>query len=612
MSAPSHPGVGIGSRPIVCLTLSINYAFGEYSVWGYHVFNFMIHILCGITLYGVLCRSFLSNRLEERFGSHALVLAWITAAIWIVHPIQTGAVTYIIQRCESLMGLFYLLTLYAAIRSEQSEKPKLWWIISILCCGLGMGTKEAMMTAPVVVLFYDRTFMAGGFKEAFRKRWPLYLGLSATWIIVGFLLTQGPHRRFVSFSTDISALDYALTQSMVIIHYVFLSLWPAKLCFDYSWPVVQDWTEALPSMIFIFLTAALTIYGFFRNRTWSFLGIWFFCILSVTSSFFPLLNLAFEHRMYLPLISIILTIVTGAYPLLLQFKNYLKMYSKYAYTVVIFIGIVVVCVLCWRTILRNRDYRSEISIWETVVKQRPNNFRAHVYLGSVLRKRGDLDAAIECYNRAIEIKPEEAGAYSNLGIALAAKGKLHEAVKCYQQALELSPDYAPAHNNLAMLYQRQGKFDEAILHYRRVVKTTSYLAQAYNNLGVALLMKGKLDEALENFKEALRIDKNSAVAMSMSSRVLIAHPNPDIRDIPEAIRLAERAAELTRYQHPAMLNTLAAAYATKGQYDKAAEISAKALALAYSAQNINLINQIRKQLNYYQSKMSAGKIEKGQ
>ena len=437
MSAPLGPRVAIGRRPILCLTFAINYAFGQYSVWGYHFFSLMIHVLCGLTLYGVLCRTFLSKRLEEKFGTHALVLAWIAAAFWIVHPIQTGAVTYIIQRGESLMGLFYLLTLYAAIRSGQSEKPILWWIIAILCCALGMGTKEVMMTVPVVVLLYDRTFMGGNFKQAFRKRWPLYLGLTATWIIVAMLLIQGPHRRFVAFSTDVTAWDYALTQTMVIIHYILLSLWPAKLCFDYSWPVVQQWTEALPSILLIFIMVALTIYGFLRNRTWSFLGIWFFSILSVTSSFVPLLNLAFEHRMYLPVLSVILTIVTGVYLLLSKLINRLKMHSSYAYTTVIFIGIVVGGLMSWRSIVRNRDYRSEIDIWRTVVKQRPNNFRAHVYMGSTLRKNGDLDTAIEHYRRAIEIKPEEAGAYSNLGLTLAAKGKLDDAIKCYQQALEL-------------------------------------------------------------------------------------------------------------------------------------------------------------------------------
>lgn len=607
MSAPLGLRVAISGRPILCLTLAINYAFGKYSVWGYHLFNLLIHVLCGLTLYGVLCRTFLSKRLEGRFASHALVLAWITAAFWIVHPIQTGAVTYIIQRGESLMGLFYLLTLYAAIRSGQSERPVSWWIIAILCCALGMGTKEVMITAPVVVLLYDRTFIAGDFKEAFRKRWPLYLGLTATWIIVAMLLIKGPQGRFVGFSMGVSALDYALTQSMVIIHYIFLGLWPAKLCFDYSWPVLQDWKEALPSIVLILFMVAVTIYGFLRNRTWSFLGIWFFGILSVTSSFVPMSELAFEYRMYLPVLSLILTIVTGAYLVISQLKNRLKMYSWYAYTAVIVIGIVVVGLMSWRTILRNRDYRSEIAIWSTVVKQRPNNFRAHVYMGTELRKNGDLDTAIDHYRRAIDIKPDEAGTYSNLGITLAAKGKLDEAIQCYQQALELSPDNAPAHNNLAMAYQRQGRMDEVIFHQREVVRITPYLAGAHNNLGITLLIKGNLDEALEHFKEALRIDNNSAIAMSMLSRVMLAHRNPDIRDIPEAIRLAERAAQLTQYQHPTMLNTLAAAYAANGQYEKAAEISAKTLALAYAAQNNNQISQIRKQLDYYQSKTSADK-----
>jgi hypothetical protein len=169
MSAPSTSG--LTTRPIVCLSLALNYALCGYAVWGYHAFNLAVHLLAGLTLYGIVRRSLLSERLQARFGEHAEVLAWAAATIWTVHPLQTESVTYIIQRCESMMGLFYLLTLYTVIRAIQSRRVVAWSVAAVLCCALGMATKEVMVTAPVVVLLYDRAFGAGSLASALRLRW---------------------------------------------------------------------------------------------------------------------------------------------------------------------------------------------------------------------------------------------------------------------------------------------------------------------------------------------------------------------------------------------------------------------------------------------------------
>jgi hypothetical protein len=162
----------------------LNYAVGKMDPTGYHVVNLCVHLLAALTLYGIARRTFRSRALPGRYADSADALAFAVTLLWISHPLATQAVTYVIQRAESLMALFYLLTLYCAIRSDGSERRAAWGLAAISCCALGMGTKEVMVTAPLVVLLYDRTFLAGSFAAALRSRAALYAGLAATWLLL--------------------------------------------------------------------------------------------------------------------------------------------------------------------------------------------------------------------------------------------------------------------------------------------------------------------------------------------------------------------------------------------------------------------------------------------
>ncbi|HKD36724.1 MAG TPA: glycosyltransferase family 39 protein, partial [Pirellulales bacterium] len=177
---PQHNGFDSG-RPVLNLTLAINYAISGNDPRSYHVVNIAIHILAGWTLFGIVRRTLLTPALRARFAAAATPLALAVTLLWLVHPLQTGSVSYVIQRTEALVGLFYLLTLYCVIRGAESDRPRRWYAAAVVACFLGMGTKEVMATAPLVVLLYDRAFLAGSFSEAFRRRWGLYLAMAATW-----------------------------------------------------------------------------------------------------------------------------------------------------------------------------------------------------------------------------------------------------------------------------------------------------------------------------------------------------------------------------------------------------------------------------------------------
>jgi len=182
---------GITGRQLINLSLAVNYAVGGTRVWGYHALNLAVHILAGLTLFGIVRRTLLQPRLRGRFGAAANGLALTTAVLWTVHPLQTESVTYIIQRCESMMGLFYLLTLYCFIRGAASQRPRLWYGLCVTACALGMACKEVMVSAPLMVLLYDRTFVSGSFRVAWRRHGRLLGALAGTWVLLGYLVASG-------------------------------------------------------------------------------------------------------------------------------------------------------------------------------------------------------------------------------------------------------------------------------------------------------------------------------------------------------------------------------------------------------------------------------------
>ncbi|HEY8995225.1 MAG TPA: hypothetical protein VIM71_11225, partial [Lacunisphaera sp.] len=180
-------GVTVSGRPLVNFSLAVNYALGGKGVASYHATNLLIHMLAGLVLLGVVRRTLRRSSsvvLRENAGS----VGGFTALLWLLHPLQTESVTYIVQRAEALMGLCYLLSLYGFIRATEATRPGRWFALSVMACLLGMACKEVMVSAPLMILLYDRTFVAGTFRAAWQHRWRYYLALAATWLVLAWLV----------------------------------------------------------------------------------------------------------------------------------------------------------------------------------------------------------------------------------------------------------------------------------------------------------------------------------------------------------------------------------------------------------------------------------------
>ncbi|MGO8703815.1 MAG: tetratricopeptide repeat protein [Candidatus Brocadiia bacterium] len=501
----------VARRPLTNLSFAVNYAIGKLAVHSYHTGNLLIHLLAALTLFGIVRRTLLLPALRQRFGGASTGLAAAAALIWALHPLQTESVTYVVQRAESLMGICYLLTLYAVIRGASSERPWPWYAGAIAVCALGMGAKEVMATAPIVVLLYDRAFLTGSFRETYHRRGALYLGLAATWAVLGAMMLLGKAAGGAGFGLDVGPWEYARTQPGVILHYLRLSFWPSSLCFDYSWPIAASALQDLPAALVIAALLAAILWALWRAPALGFFGAWFFLVLAPSSSFLPIATeVAAEHRMYLPLAAPVVVVVLAAYMATEHLSR-----GRLVLVIASLLALCAAAGLGALTYQRNAQYRSEISIWEDTTRKRPENARAWSALGQAYDDASRYDDAIRVCDRSLAVGAganlfDTATAYCNRGVACAATGRLSEAIQDYDKAVSFTPDYALAYYNRGLACAAMGRLAEAIEDYDKAIALNPDYAEAHEDRGIAYARAGRADEALRDLDQALRLDPDYA------------------------------------------------------------------------------------------------------
>lgn len=605
MLVTSGDKMALHARPVVAFSLAVNYALGGLNPLPYHLTNLGIHVLAGLALFGIARRTLASPVLAPRYGELAMPLALTIAAIWALHPLQTQAVTYTVQRYESLMGMFYLLSLYCAIRSDASPRRHGWEAASVTACFLALESKEVAVSIPIVILLYDRAFLAGSFREAWRRRRALYLGLAATWVAFLVLFAISASRsKWAGYGLSVSATEYARSQFGVILHYLRLSFWPYPQVLDYDWQVATTAAQIVPGMVVILALLAATIWAIVRRPGWGLLGAWFFLILAPTSSIMPIADLAFEHRMYLPLAAVSAAAVLGAYEAIQWWCKRQSVPPDSRLWALALPALAAACGLCLASHARNQVYHSEISVWRDTVAKVPDNSRAHNNLGAALGDQGQLEESLGEFEKALRISPrygtayynlgktltrlgrndeaigyletalemivegdarERAGAHSQLGFALYNLNKIDDAVRHFRRALELDPETPAAHYNLANALSRQGKLDEAIGLYEKALDLDPLYAAAHTNLANVLYKQGKLDEAAAHYQKALKINPKQKESHCSLAAILTERGDLDnaISHCREAIHIEP---DFTEAYH-----NLGRALWLKGQYVQAVD-----------------------------------------
>jgi len=523
--SPPRDGSGVTGRPLVNFSFAINYAIGGTNPAGYHALNLILHLGAALALFGIVRRTLSSGRWYQRFGRHATPVAFLAALSWVVHPLQTESVTCVVQRTEVLVGLFYLLSLYAFVRSITHPGFSLWSGLSVLACFFGMASKEVMVSAPLMVFLYDRTFVAGSFAAAWRLRRAYYLQLASSWLLLAVILVSmgGSRGSAAGFGLGVPWWSYSLKQCEAILLYLRLCFWPHPLVLDYGTAVVRNPLEVLPQAIALSALVGIVVTALWRRPWLGFIGLWFFAILAPSSSVVPLVSQTMaEHRMYLPLAAVTTLVAV----------------SLYAVAGIRPLGFLLLAcaALGAVTARRNLDYQSEISIWSVTVAQRPENARAYSNLGNAYKALGRHDDAARLYNEALKRDPNQAEAFNNLAAMDLEAGRVAAAVTACEAALRLNPNFADALSNLGSARSKLGQHAEALALLERAVRQKPTLAPAQSNFSGALLAAGRVDEAIVHGKIALELHPGSADAQTNLGNALLTAGRPA-----EAISLYEAA-----------------------------------------------------------------------
>lgn len=540
----------LAGRPLAAISFALNYAVGGLDVTGYHLVNNLIHLLSALLLFGLVRATLLLPRFAATYGAKANGYGLAVALIWAVHPLNTEAVDYLVCRTELLVGLFYLATMFLASMALRRDRPRNWLMAAVAACVLGMGSKEVMVSAPLMVLLYDRLFVAGTFAAALKQRRGFYAALAATWLVVAFYQMDDPRRGSVLFdSNKLTILDYFRTQLTVILHYLRLVFWPTPLVLDsQDWPLIKEFSSALiwPLAVLGSLAVA-TVVGIFSGYWWSILGAWFFAILAPTSSFIPIVSeIVSERRMYLPLAAVIVLVVFLADSLWRRLVKRYRLGNTGAQMVPGFILVVTVLILGTMTFARNGDYRQELTIWIANVADRPNNSRAHFHLGlalmterrwseamlsfkEVVRHHGDYvdysDPVADYGKRVIMPPLPEAMTLADRGNTYLRANDLENAAIAFDQAIIVDPNFSVAHSKLGSILRQQGDLAGADYYLRRALELDPSELKVYLVLADFLSSQNRLSEAGFLYFLAIRRGiKPEDELVSAFERFLRAHP----------------------------------------------------------------------------------------
>ncbi len=487
LNPPHAWGETVGGRPVLNFTFALNYAVSGVNVWSYHVLNLLIHTAAALLLWRVLGRL---PPVGER-------VAAASALLWAVHPLQTASVTYVVQRAESLAGLFVLLTLYAFLRyaTDQTRRAR-WAVLSVVACLAGVGTKETAAAAPLLALLLGTMFFAPDLAEAWRRFGRLFVALFATWIVLAALVWQ-THGRGSSAGMDssVDVLGYALTQAWAIPHYLRLAICPVGLTFDYGMAVADGIVAVALPGLWLIATGAATVWALGRRHPAGVAGAAFFLLLAPSSSFVPVATQTIaEHRMYLALAAPVVLICAGV-------ARARERWHVPRVLAPLLVAAVAVG-LAAATFARNADYGSARALWADTVAQRPENPRARYNLGLALLADGRRVEATRQFSQAIRLQPTHAFAHFQLGGLAMTDGAWATAATHFTAAVQADPHYVDAHVNLGHVLAREGRTQEAIEHYRAALADEP-AAETRTSLAALLTQLGRLDEAVPLLQQAI-------------------------------------------------------------------------------------------------------------
>lgn len=402
---PMFGGNEVVARPLPYLSFAIDHALYGDSPLGYHATNLAIHLLCAVLLLWLVNQTLRRPAFSAWWQERSLEIATAVAVIWVVHPLTTQAVTYIYQRMESMAAVFIVAAVACAAAAFTAGLPAAstarrtqCWQAAACCCGLLAGlSKETAVGIPLLVAAYWWIYQSRGEGEQLLKRLPFFIALTvSTWLPLAAILAAG-RGEYAELQKPVHPpLEYLVTQSEVIVHYVRLAFWPAGQNLDYDWKLVDSGRSAWWQLAAVLTAGAVSISGCIARRPWVFPAVAFFVLLGPTSSFLPVADIAVEHRMYLPLACLVALVVGGVAAACERFGSRATARSA------VVAATVCVVALGATTHARNRAYESFSTMWHDCHAKNPQGMRANWHLAVEAAGQGNVDRAVELARRSTE------------------------------------------------------------------------------------------------------------------------------------------------------------------------------------------------------------------
>ncbi len=527
-------------RGLLQISLAFNVHLDGFRTFGYHLLNLSLHLINSVLVYFITFRIWCYLRLIDcqRNNDEIRFVAIFTAVLFLIHPIQTESVVYIMSRSEVFAGTFYLSSFLLFQTYLVRERPiktsfkiLVLFIIAIAFI-LGFSVKQTVITLPLMLLLY---FLFGQESESTSIRW-----LNKQKWTIGFFLLVGISLLFHKLLTDelfligestagedIGRLNYMLTQpSVIFYHYFKLLLFPINLNIDPDIQLVTKWWSW--KFISALIGIAGLIYFSYRakeNRLLLYLICWFLIVLSPSSSIITLSDLAAEHRTYLASYSFYAVIAFCVYKVPhFIFSNH----SKKCKSMILVISIVISIIFSGLTIQRNKIWASEVLLWNDTLKKSPQKIRPIINLGHAYITTGDDDLAVKYFEKALALNPNIFATNYNLGNLYLKRGRGEDALRLLQTAALIKPKIPETHELLGEIYLKQKQIELAEFHLKRAVEIKPDYALSMRNLGIIYYFHlKKPKEAAVYFSRALSIDPNQKQADNI--RILINKISKQIR-----------------------------------------------------------------------------------
>lgn len=493
-------------RTVVLYTFALNYHFGKTDVFGYHIINNGIHIITALLVYWMCKQLFQTPRVKNSaIAGHKETLSLFIALVFLTHPIQTQAVTYICQRFASLATLFYIAAMSCYLKARLGTRVKLtFFFLSALAAVLGMFSKQITITLPISVLLTEWLFFAK--TDQWRRifNWRILIPVLLFLLIIPALYSFNvkgmlsiTHKSSGSHHGDlINAYYYPLTQLRVIPTYFRLLIFPIGQNLLFDFPASKSFFEWKTSGGF-FLILVILWTGYKIRRSMVFLAFsifWFFLTISVESSFIPIRHVIFEHRVYLPSVGFSIFIVCAIYSLVKEQKKLVISLS------------VIVLTFSFLTYQRNKVWQDEFTLWADVKAKSPREMRAYLNTGIAYSEIGKYDQAMDEFNKALEIYPRSVMTLNNKGIVYSRQNLFDLAILEYNKALEIDQNWAEIWNNRGDAYRHKAEYEMSLDDYNKALEINPQLYRASSNRGVVYSHLGRNDLALTDFNQAIRLD----------------------------------------------------------------------------------------------------------